>query len=53
MVATTLDQASDNNVAEIMDAEDPLFILTLPVLPKTKRNGTHYSRVYGVFCLYV
>jgi acetyl-CoA synthetase len=22
-----LDQASDNNVAEIMDAEDPLFIL--------------------------
>jgi hypothetical protein len=27
MVATPLDEASDNNTAEIMDAEDPLFIL--------------------------
>jgi acetyl-CoA synthetase len=27
MVATLLDEASDNNTAEIMDAEDPLFIL--------------------------
>jgi acetyl-CoA synthetase len=48
-----LDQASDNNVAEIMDAEDPLFILYFRFYRKTKRNGTHYSRLYGVFCLYV
>jgi acetyl-CoA synthetase len=38
MVAATLDQASDNNVAEIMDAEDPLFILTLPVLPENQKE---------------
>jgi acetyl-CoA synthetase len=44
-----LDQASDNNVAEIMDAEDPLFILTLPVLPKTKRM-VHYHRV--IWCIH-
>jgi acetyl-CoA synthetase len=46
-----LDQASDNNVAEIMD-EDPLFIFTLPVLPENQKEWYNYSRLYGVFCLY-
>jgi hypothetical protein len=36
MAATALDEASDNNVAEIMDAEDPLFILTLDQLVNQK-----------------
>jgi acetyl-CoA synthetase len=27
MATTSLEEALDNNVAEIMDAEDPLFIL--------------------------
>jgi acetyl-CoA synthetase len=35
MVAT-LDEASDNNTAEIMDAEDPLFILYTSVPLETK-----------------
>jgi hypothetical protein len=48
-----LDQASDNNVAEIMDAEDPLFILTLPVLPENQKEWYTLQRLYGVFCLYV
>jgi acetyl-CoA synthetase len=46
-----LDQASDNNVAEIMDAEDPLFILILRFYRKTKRNGTHYKG-YMVYSAY-
>jgi hypothetical protein len=51
MVATTLDQASDNNVAEIMDAEDPYSSFTLPVLPENQKES--HTAGYGVFCLYV
>jgi hypothetical protein len=38
MVATLLDEASDNNTAEIMDAEDPLFILYTPVPLENQRE---------------
>jgi hypothetical protein len=51
MVATPLDEASDNNT-EIMDAEDPLFIPTLPVPLENQRNGAYHSRIYGVHSLY-
>jgi hypothetical protein len=37
MVATPLDEASDNT-AEIMDAEDPLFILYTPVPLENRRE---------------
>jgi hypothetical protein len=47
MVATTLDQASDNNVAEIMDAEDPLFIFTLPVLQENQKEW-HYCIIWCI-----
>jgi hypothetical protein len=33
-----LDEASDNSVAEIMDSEDPLFILYTRFDRKTERN---------------
>jgi acetyl-CoA synthetase len=46
-----LDQASDN-VAEIMDAEDPLFILYTSG-STGKPKGSYYGRIYGVQCLYV
>jgi hypothetical protein len=46
MVATLFRRSADNNVAEIMDAEDP-FILYTSVLLKTKRNGTYHSGLYG------
>jgi acetyl-CoA synthetase len=37
MASTSLDQASDNNVAEIMDAEDPLlFYIRLVLLVNQK-----------------
>jgi hypothetical protein len=37
MASTLLDQASDNNVAEIMDAEDPLlFYIRLVLLVNQK-----------------
>jgi hypothetical protein len=49
MVATTLDQASDNNVAEIMDAEDPLFILTLPVLQENQKEW--YTLQQVIWCI--
>jgi acetyl-CoA synthetase len=52
MVATLLDEASDNNTAEIMDAEDPLFILYTSVPLENQRNGAYYSRIYGVHSLY-
>jgi acetyl-CoA synthetase len=52
MVAATLDQASDNNVAEIMDAEDPLFILHFRFYRKPK-GMVHTTAGYMVFCLYV
>jgi acetyl-CoA synthetase len=51
MVANPLDEASDNNTAEIMDAEDPLFILYTSTW-KTQGNGAYYSRIYGVHSLY-
>jgi hypothetical protein len=44
-----LDQASDNNVAEIMDAEDPLFILTLPVLPENQKEW--YTLQQVIWCI--
>jgi acetyl-CoA synthetase len=47
-----LDQASDNNVAEIMDAEDPLFILyTSGSTGKTKRM-VHTTAGYMVYTAY-
>jgi acetyl-CoA synthetase len=48
-----LDQASDNNVAEIMDAEDPLFILYTSGSTGKPKGMVHTGRLYGVFCLYV
>jgi acetyl-CoA synthetase len=51
MVATPL-EASDNNTAEIMDAEDPLFILYTSGYWKAKGNGAYHSRIYGVHSLY-
>jgi hypothetical protein len=48
MVATTFRPSSDNNVAEIMDAEDPLFILTLPVLQENQRNGTYLQVIWCI-----
>jgi acetyl-CoA synthetase len=47
-----LDQASDNNVAEIMDAEDPLFILTLPVLPENQKEWYTLQQGYMVYSAY-
>jgi acetyl-CoA synthetase len=46
-----LDQASDNNVAEIMDAEDPLlFYIRLVLLVKPK---WYHSWIHGVYCLHL
>jgi acetyl-CoA synthetase len=42
-----LDEASDNSVAEIMDSEDPLFILYTRFDRKTERNGSHHRWLYG------
>jgi acyl-coenzyme A synthetase/AMP-(fatty) acid ligase len=51
VVATLLDEASDNNTAEIMDAEDPLFILYTSG-STGKPIIAYYSRIYGVHSLY-
>jgi acetyl-CoA synthetase len=50
MASTSLDQASDNNVAEIMDAEDPLLFYIRLVLLETKRDGAYHSWIHGVYC---
>jgi acetyl-CoA synthetase len=47
-----LDGASDNSVAEIMDSEDPLFILYTRFDRKTERNGSHHRWLYGLYRLY-
>jgi hypothetical protein len=52
MAATSLDEASDNNVAEIMDAEDPLFILTPLDQLVNQKHGTYHSWIYIHTCLY-
>jgi acetyl-CoA synthetase len=46
-----LDEASDNNTAEIMDAEDPLFIYTSGSTGKPK-GMVHTTAGYGVHSLY-
>jgi acetyl-CoA synthetase len=52
MVATTLDQASDNNVAEIMDAEDPLFILYTSGSTENQKEWYTLQQVYMVYSAY-
>jgi acetyl-CoA synthetase len=49
MVATTFRPSLDNNVAEIMDAEDPLFILTLPVPPENQKEW--YTLQQVIWCI--
>jgi acetyl-CoA synthetase len=51
MVATPLDEASDNNTAEIMDAEDPLFILYTSV-PLENLRMVHTTAGYMVYTAY-
>jgi acetyl-CoA synthetase len=38
LVAALLDEASDNSVAEIMDSEDPLFILYTSVRQENRKE---------------
>ncbi|RDI53543.1 acetate--CoA ligase [Flavobacterium glaciei] len=47
-----LDQASDNNVAEIMDAEDPLFILYTSGSTGKPKGMVHTTAGYMVFTAY-
>ena len=48
-----LDEASTECPAEIMDAEDPLFILyTSGSTGNAERNGAYYSWLYGLHGLY-
>jgi acetyl-CoA synthetase len=47
--STSLDQASDNNVAEIMDAEDPLLFFTRLDLLVNQKNGAYHSWIHGVY----
>jgi acetyl-CoA synthetase len=51
MVSTLLDQASDNNVAEIMDAEDPLILYTSGSTGKPK-GMVHTTAGYMVYTAY-
>jgi acetyl-CoA synthetase len=46
-----LDEASDNNTAEIMDAEDPLFILYTSV-PLENQGMVHTTAGYMVYTAY-
>jgi hypothetical protein len=48
-----LDQASDNNVAEIMDAEDPLLFYIRLVLLVNQKDGAYHSWIHGVYCLHL
>jgi acetyl-CoA synthetase len=47
-----LDEASDNSVAEIMDSEDPLFILYTSGSPENLRYGSYHCWIYGLYGLY-
>ncbi len=47
-----LDEASDNNVAEIMDAEDPLFILYTSGSTGKPKGMVHTTAGYMVFTAY-
>ena len=47
-----LDQASDNNVAEIMDAEDPLFILYTSGSTGKPKGMVHTTAGYMVYTSY-
>jgi acetyl-CoA synthetase len=44
-----LDEASDNSVAEIMDSEDPLFILYTS--GSTGEGMVHTTAGYGLYSL--
>jgi acetyl-CoA synthetase len=48
----SLDQASDNNVAEIMDAEDPLFILYTSGSTGKPKGMVHTTAGYMVYTAY-
>jgi acetyl-CoA synthetase len=50
MVATPFRRSSDNNTAEIMDAEDPLFIYTSGSTGKPK--GMVHTAGYMVYAAY-
>jgi acetyl-CoA synthetase len=52
MVATPLDEASDNNTAEIMDAEDPLFILYTSGSTGKPKGMVHTTAGYMVYTAY-
>jgi acetyl-CoA synthetase len=52
MVATLLDEASDNNTAEIMDAEDPLFILYTSGSTGKPKGMVHTTAGYMVYTAY-
>jgi acetyl-CoA synthetase len=47
-----IDQASDNNVAEIMDAEDPLFILYTSGSTGKPKGMVHTTAGYMVYSAY-
>jgi acetyl-CoA synthetase len=47
-----LDQASDNNIAEIMDAEDPLFILYTSGSTGKPKGMVHTTAGYMVYSAY-
>jgi acetyl-CoA synthetase len=51
LVATLLDEASDNSVAEIMDSEDPLFILYTSG-STGKPKGMVHTTADGLYSLY-
>jgi acetyl-CoA synthetase len=48
-----LDETSDNSVAEIMDSEDPLFILYTSGSTGKPKEWYIHRRVYGFTCLYI
>jgi acetyl-CoA synthetase len=49
MVATAFRRSYSNNVAEIMDAEDPLLHFTLQDQPENQRN-VYNGWLYGANC---